>query len=126
MAPRQPGRRHSEVVAAWEQFALKSLTPLVRVEGHKPGDDPESCRNLAFGILLDEQVDTAAVSTPVFSSRSLAKKTPRGYLSSFRETGFYERIASSMVEQETLNLLVVGSSPTRCTIASRFLLARIP
>ena len=29
---------------------------------------------------------------------------------------FSPRIASSMVEQETLNLLVVGSSPTRCTI----------
>ena len=29
---------------------------------------------------------------------------------------FLPRIASSMVEQETLNLLVVGSSPTRCTI----------
>jgi hypothetical protein len=28
---------------------------------------------------------------------------------------FSPRIASSMVEQETLNLLVVGSSPTRCT-----------
>jgi LSD1 subclass zinc finger protein len=56
-----------------------------------------------------------AVPRPVFSSRSLAKKTSRGYLSSFREIGFCARIASSMVEQETLNLLVVGSSPTRCS-----------
>ena len=31
------------------------------------------------------------------------------------------RIASSMVEQETLNLLVVGSSPTRCTIDNQHL-----
>jgi hypothetical protein len=31
------------------------------------------------------------------------------------------RIASSMVEQETLNLLVVGSSPTRCSIEYQLL-----
>ena len=34
---------------------------------------------------------------------------------------FLPRIASSMVEQETLNLLVVGSSPTRCIVDYRYL-----